>query len=328
MKTIRLFYGVAILFLLSLGSVYADALPAVYDSDKTEIARRFSPSYHHNACAAEFGEALQGKAEVNQDYIKNIRKIAVLGFNIHIWYEVDTRTPANRLSLDTSEKSTDSRYGLVDQDVTALSDSLYHLFARAMAAEGFQAVSAKAITGLASYQSLSSYDEITKIIALRKGIPHTALGLKYIDPAQLFDATNGRNGEERRAAIRKNIGKFMNVAEEAGADAGVIVSLGLLLSWKGDRFGNLTSEYQIDLQGFPNSPGMTVDFLIRNPSRIGWSACLNRYNIPSKHQAEFRKTPSFMSSTIWYNVKLLQPEIEAEMYKIFAAVGYQLHSKI
>jgi hypothetical protein len=120
----------------------------------------------------------------------------------------------------------------------------------------------------------------------------------------------------------------MSVAEEAGADTGVIVSLGLILSWKGDRFGNLTSEYQIDLQSFPNAPGMTVDFLIRNPPRIGWSVCLNNSNIPSKHQAEFRQTPYFMSSTIWYSLPLLQPEIKAELYKIFSATGYQLQSKI
>jgi hypothetical protein len=329
MKIIRLLFGVAVLLVLSLSSVCADySLPVVYDSDKTEIGKRFCPSYHHNACAAEFGEALQGKAEVNHDYIKNIRKIAVLGFNINIWYEIDNRTPANRLSLNTSEKSMDSRYGFVDTDVTELTDSLYNLFSRAMAAEGFQAVPAKVITGLASYQSLSSYDEIAKIISLRKGKTHTALGLKHIEPAQVLNPSNSRTAEERRAAIQRNIGQFMNVAEEAGADTGVIVSLGFLLSWKGDRFGNLTSEYQIDLQSCPNSPGMTVDFLVRNPPRIGWSACLSNYNIPSKHQAEFRKTPYFMSSTIWYSLKLLQPEIEAEMYKIFSAVGYQLHSKM
>jgi hypothetical protein len=75
-------------------------------------------------------------------------------------------------------------------------------------------------------------------------------------------------------------------------------------------------------------PGNDSGFFGPEPAQDSVVRLSEQLHIPSKHQAEFRKTPYFMSSTIWYSLKLLQPEIEAEMYKIFSAVGYQLHSKM
>ena len=54
--------------------VWADSLPIINDSDKAVIAKSFVYSYYHNINAIEFGKDFQGKAKVNQDYIKTIKK--------------------------------------------------------------------------------------------------------------------------------------------------------------------------------------------------------------------------------------------------------------
>ena len=109
----------------------------------------------------------------------------MLGFNINIYYEIDNRTPAIRLSMDKPKATTDSRYGFIDSDVERFSNSLCDLFLQSMVSEGFQVVTIEKISGLESYKSLS-YDKVLRKPSLRNQEPITAYRLKPIETAPLF----------------------------------------------------------------------------------------------------------------------------------------------
>jgi hypothetical protein len=305
-----------LVLLLLVGAVFSayagsplKGLSGKSDSDKkTFIKKEVEHSPSHIANAQQNIHMSMNNPKNDQALYKEVKKIAVLGMSVAVGF-------ADGVADREEQGLAGIPYGDYDILANGILESIY----KGIESEGYQVIKLEDVMKTPSYASVNYGEWDGKLGNFGKNCwVTTPLKSKWIEPDVLNNISSAgslmtRGDVRKKNALERNA-PLQKLVQEAGADAGVVLTCRILI-YKG--------EYQLGFGGDRRS--FVIDMIpAQGESRIVWSAYFKNFV-----ELDFKATKTDTKTGAWkkswgYDLNAAIPDLKDALFEAASISAYKL----
>lgn len=307
-KSLVVFLLIGLVFSAYAGSPLK-GLSKKSDSDKKSfIKKEVDESPSHIANAQQNIHMSMNNPKNDRELYKDVKKIAVLGMSVAVGF-----------ADGVADREEQGLAGIPYGDYDVLANTILESIYKGIESEGYQVVKLEDVMKTASYASVNYGEWNGKLGIFGKNCwVTTPLKSKWIEPDAVNNISSAgslttRGDVRKKNALERNA-PLQKLVQEAGADAGVVLTCRILI-YKG--------EYQLGFGADRRS--FVMDMIpAQGESRIIWSTYFKNFV-----ELDFKATKTNTKTGAWkkswgYDLNAAIPDLKEALYEASSISAYKL----